>query len=982
MTLLFQSRIVGISVIVILCITSILYIDAKSQLKEQHVLSEKVSEIVIGIFKLNQLTYEHLKKKIDRTRQQWEIQHAELTNILLVSMQYNDELDTITHFRNNLSEVQDLFFKIIVTEKLAKNNTLLLLKSLESQLNITTYELVSDASILGRKTQAKLLVSENNLERLLITSIIIITILILLIIFWVQKSLLNRIFYLRNSSLALIQGDYNAKFSTTANDELADLSHCFDKLSLTISQKIAEASYDWTWQLDESLIITYLSEGYEKFTGVAVSERIGLNISELISTQSTHQQWDDVLATMKARQPFKNIEITLETPSKKIAYINSSGNPIYDKDGIFRGYRGSVTDITERKLSEDLNQQFYKVIEHSLNEIYMFDSETLLFINVNKGGQKNLGYSIDELKNMTPLDIKPQMTTELFTKMIEPLKSGKKEIIQFETVHQRKDGKQYPVDVHLQLVSQGKPIFVAVILDITERKLAKEKLNKTLKYLEDQKSILDHHAIVTITDMTGKITYANKKFTDLSGYSNEELIGSTHRIINSGHHSKEFFTEIWQTISSGNIWQGEICNKSKDGSIYWVLSTLAPLLDNKGKINQYTAIRSDITEIKKTEELLRRAQKMEAIGELTGGIAHDFNNLLGIIIGNHDLMKRKMEDGSKLQKQLNSAQSAALRGADITRRLLQFSRQEEELHSPINISQVIEGFKEFISKSITASITLDVHYSDNLWLIDLDPNDFQDSILNLALNARDAMPSGGNLTIEAENMILDHRMHNQLYDISAGEYVKISVSDSGSGIKKRIVNKIFDPFFTTKDKSKGTGLGLAMVFGFVKRCNGSIVVYSEEGEGTTFKMYLPRTKTKTDKLIDAKQDTTPLPQGNETILIVDDEKELAEIASNLLEGLGYTTYCAYNAKVALEMLKSIDTIDMVFSDVVMPGAMNGYDLAREIVVIKPNIKILLTSGFTGNMLKNHIDLKLKETLLTKPYRDQELAGAIRNMLDA
>jgi PAS domain S-box-containing protein len=506
-------------------------------------------------------------------------------------------------------------------------------------------------------------------------------------------------------------------------------------------------------------------------------------------------------------------------------------------------------------------------------------------------------------------------------------------------------------------------------------------MKQTLNILEEQKFILNEHSIVTMTDSYGLITYANDKFSDISGYSNGELIGKNHRIINSGYHPPEFFAEIWQTISSGNVWHGEICNKSKNGTLYWVLSTLAPNFDSNGKIVQYTAIRTDITNIKQTEKLLRRTQKMEAIGELTGGIAHDFNNLLGIIMGNLDLMTIKTEGEHKIQKQINNAQSAALRGAELTRKLLNFSRQSEEVYSPVNIFNIINENKDFIRKSITASINLKIHITDELWLVDINPGDFQDVIINLSLNARDAMPSGGTLIFEAKNKIFDKNIVDYNIDLKAGEYIEIMVSDSGIGMNKETLSKIFDPFYTTKDKSKGTGLGLPMVFGFIKRCKGSITVCSDEGVGTTFKIYIPRSKRVTEESIIPTSIDMKMPPGKETVLIVDDEPDLAAIAKSVLDSLGYTTICVFSVYEAQEILDKNDGIDLLFSDVVMPGDLNGFDFADNVLTANPEIKILLTSGFTGKITQKKSVEKWSRNLLSKPYRDLELAMAIRKTLD-
>ena len=383
----------------------------------------------------------------------------------------------------------------------------------------------------------------------------------------------------------------------------------------------------------------------------------------------------------------------------------------------------------------------------------------------------------------------------------------------------------------------------------------------------------------------------------------------------------------------------------------------------------------------KLEELLRRSQKVEVMGEVAGGIAHDFNNLLAIIIGNHDLMKRKIGDDSKLQKQLANAQAAAFRGAEITSRLLSLSRHSEELNSPVQISQVINDYEDFIRKSITANISLEMHIKDNLWLVDLNPGDFQDALINLSLNARDAMPTGGSLSFEVSNITLDNSMLDDHNYIKVGEYVEVKVSDSGMGMNQATIDKIFDPFFTTKEVGKGTGLGLAMVFGFVKRSKGTITVNSKEGVGTTFKIYFPRSQSMTDQCINSVEIGKQLPQGNETVLIVDDEKDLRAIAVSVLDDLGYTTICASNGDQAHEILSSNDTIDIVFSDVVMPGTMSGFDLADSVIKTKPNVKILLASGFTGKSNQADAVERWSENILSKPYRDIELAEAIRKALD-
>jgi len=514
---------------------------------------------------------------------------------------------------------------------------------------------------------------------------------------------------------------------------------------------------------------------------------------------------------------------------------------------------------------------------------------------------------------------------------------------------------------------------------LIKTELQKEQLQRALYEAAEQKKVMDLHSIVTQTDKRGTITYANTLFSKISGYTNSELIGQNHRILNSSFHPPKFFKQMWATISKGEVWHGEVCNKSKSGELYWVNTTIAPQLDKSGRVFQYTAVRTDITHIKETEKLLRHSQKMEAIGELTGGIAHDFNNLLGIIIGNLELAMFKAGDDTKLQKQLGSAMSAAFRGADITRRLLNFSRQSDESFKPESLVEVLEEFEELIAKSMTASISVDIRVADDAWKVDINSGDFQDAMINLCLNARDVMHSGGTLLIQINNTTLEDKVVTQHLQIDAGEYVKVKVSDSGTGMAQETIDKIFDPFFSTKEKGKGTGLGLAMVFGFVKRSNGMITVNSVEGEGTTFTMYLPRSVSLLKETVN--QVKTEPPKGNETVLIVDDEEELITFSKNALEPLGYTTLCASNGEEAMKILVTNDSVDIVFSDIVMPGGINGFDIAKAVTETKSNTKILLTSGFTGNLNPTSTEKVWLENLLAKPYRTLELAEAIRKTLD-
>ena len=512
--------------------------------------------------------------------------------------------------------------------------------------------------------------------------------------------------------------------------------------------------------------------------------------------------------------------------------------------------------------------------------------------------------------------------------------------------------------------------------EIEARKASEKELEK-LSIAVDQSS-----ASVVITDLDGTIEYVNPRFTEVTGYLSSEAIGKNPKILQSGKISPDIYEDMWRQLTSGEPWSGELINKRKNGDEYIEFATIAPLVDENGTATNYVAVKEDITERKTTEEALRRSQKMDAIGELTGGLAHDFNNLLGIVIGNLDLMSGKIDPESKLQERLVTAQNAALRGAELTRRLLNFSRQSPQAHSPINVNEVLADVEKLISKSLTSNISFEPTLDENLWMSELDPGDLEDAIVNLSLNARDAMESGGRVIIETRNIILDENAANFKSDVKPGEYVEIAVSDNGSGMSKEVSEKIFEPFFSTKEKDKGTGLGLAMVYGFVQRSKGHISVYSEEGIGTTFRIYLPRSLSVSERTVKRSENREAAPKGTETILIVDDEKELAAVAEGILDELGYTTICANSGDEALRALKENGSIDLVFSDVVMPGSIGGFELAEAVSIEYPSVRVLLTSGFTGKMKISKSFKKWENELVFKPYRDIELAKRIRQTLDA
>lgn len=384
----------------------------------------------------------------------------------------------------------------------------------------------------------------------------------------------------------------------------------------------------------------------------------------------------------------------------------------------------------------------------------------------------------------------------------------------------------------------------------------------------------------------------------------------------------------------------------------------------------------------RTEEALRQSQKMEAVGQLTGGIAHDFNNMLAVVVSSLDLLARKyLRDDALAMRYVDSARNATKRAAQLTQRLLAFSRQQPLRPSALNVNKLVAGMSDLLRHSMGGAIEVEAVLGGGLWLTHADPNQLENALLNLSVNARDAMPDGGRLTIETANSHLDERYASEQVGVAAGQYVMVAVSDTGSGMTAEVIARAFDPFFTTKEVGRGTGLGLSQVYGFVKQSGGHVRIYSEPGQGTTVKIYLRRLlNASEDDIATDTPPVMPLSDGQETVLVVEDEESVRRSSVEALTELGYRVLEASGGEVALKLIDTHPEIALVFADVVMPG-MNGRKLADEVRRRRPSLKVLFTTGYTRNAVVHNGVLDAGVELLGKPFTLDELAARVRAVLD-
>jgi PAS domain S-box-containing protein len=520
---------------------------------------------------------------------------------------------------------------------------------------------------------------------------------------------------------------------------------------------------------------------------------------------------------------------------------------------------------------------------------------------------------------------------------------------------------------------------MATITDITQRKRHEEELRKA----EGQRDLLTRAVeeageAIIITDASGVILYVNPAFERITGYPGGEIVGQTPRILQSGKQDHDFYEQMWKTLKGGEIWHGRMINKRKDGSLYEEDSTIAPVKGPSGAIINYVEIQRDVTQQSQMEARMLQAAKMEALGQLAGGVAHDFNNQLTVIKGYCDILRNDLPPQSPVREPLEEIRRAAERSATLTSQLLSFSRKQMLFPRMVDLNVVLAEMTRTLGRMLGERIHVAAVCAANRPGVKADPGQLQQAIMNLAINARDAMPEGGRLTLETANVALDGPRIGPEADIPPGRYVMLAVTDTGTGMDAQTRKQVFEPFFTTKEVGKGTGLGLSMVHGFVQQSGGRITVYSEVGHGTTFRIYLPE--------LPGVVAEAPPPQsqndirGDETILVTEDEASVRALLVRLLEGRGWHVLAAANAEEALHISDGHKgQIDLLITDVVMPG-LGGPDLAGRLRETRPDLKVLFITGYAGNAAAEHKLTAAGSAILTKPFSADQFTRKVRELL--
>lgn len=697
----------------------------------------------------------------------------------------------------------------------------------------------------------------------------------------------------------------------------------------------------------------------------------------------------------------------LDQETGEIRWIARRGQVISSERTGKRRFVGIAFDITARKQAEVILQQseerwrglfeqmhegFFtaEVVRDSANEIIDFT-----FIDINPAFERQTGLVSAETVGRPVTEAIPGIQHELIATYGQVVETGLAR--QFEVYIPALGNRWY--EAHARKIAEER--FAVLFLDITIRKAAQERMRESEERFRTLSQSMPNHVWTAGAD--GMLDWFNDQVLAYSGMAAEQLAGTGWA---SMVHPDEFegVASEWAAARlDAREYEVEFRLRRNDGVYRWHISRAVPVLSHNGGVVQWIGTNTDIQDQKEAEDALsnhavvletkveertaqlfemqkalQQSQKMETIGKLTGGVAHDFNNLLQVVSGNLNLLAKDVTGNEKAERRVTNALAGVSRGAKLASQLLAFGRRQPLAPKVMHIGKLLSGMDDLLRRTLGETIEVETIVSGGLWNTSIDGAQLENAVLNLAINARDAMNGSGKLTIEVGNASLDDAYASVHAEVTAGQYVMMAVTDRGAGIAPELMDQVFEPFFSTKEEGKGTGLGLSMVYGFIKQSKGHIKIYSEVGEGTTVKLYLPRVAHAEDA--EVRQDLGPLVGGTETVLVVEDDDSVRETTIDLLVDLGYRVLKAPDAQSALSIIESGISIDLLFTDVVMPGSLTSPELARKAKQRLPRMAVLFTSGYTENSIVHHGRLDTGVELLSKPYTRDALARKLRHVL--
>ena len=832
-------------------------------------------------------------------------------------------------------------------------------------------------------------------RRTLITVIIFLVIVPVLVIVLGIFSLNTLIISPITSLVEAMKDVESGRFDSTApiktRDEIGKLSRAFNAMATEIETKVTELSMlNKTLAESESKYRTlvdnlpqkiFLKDKYQFYVSCNrnFAQDVGVKADE-VKNKTDFDFFPQNLAE-KYRNDDRRIINTEATEEIEESYIlngteiiiQTVKTPIRDESGNVSGVLGIFWDITERKRAEEELHLAKFSLENASVGMYWIDS-TGHIQYVNEWACSMLGYDRDELLALSLREIDSEFTDERYARFWREMTGG--EPFQFESIQRRKDGSEFPVEIFGRLSEyKGNRLNFSFVSDISDRKQAEREM---LESKELHQSIIQTAMDgFWLLDLQGRLLEVNEAYCRMSGYSEEELLKKSVKDLDAQESKYEIASRLKHAAQKTEE-RFETRHRSKDGNLFDLEINAQYRSEEGGRL---VCFLRDVTDRKKLEAQLVQAHKMEAIGTLAGGISHDFNNLLQAINGYTQIVLLKTKEDDPDYANLQAIQAAGERAAELVKQLLLFSRKAESERRPINLNFEMERARGMLERTIPKMIDIRLSTGGRLWSVNADPVQMEQIILNLGKNAADAMPDGGTLTIETENITLDEEYATKHIDAEPGRYVLVTVSDTGHGMSRETIKHIFEPFYTTKGIGQGTGLGLASAYGIVKSHGGSITCYSEIGQGTVFKIYLPAVE-QADEQAETMPEVIEPQGGTETILVVDDEELIRDFASQILEEFGYRTLTASCGEEALKIYNTYGSeIDMVILDIGMPG-IGGHKCLQELLKLDPEIKVLIASGYAVNgQVQKSLDIGASG-YVSKPYRVHNLMVEIRKVLDA
>ena len=740
----------------------------------------------------------------------------------------------------------------------------------------------------------------------------------------------------------------------------------------------AETSSDWLWELDDQYRYTYVSAQSEIIRGRPAGYFIGETPFDTRPDEMEAQPWLDLRAAMDRREPFRDF-LTKRTVNGRTTYISTSGTPVYDRSGRFVGYRGTSSDVT---VAVEAREQLRDAIDSISEAFALWDNEDRLII-WNK--------QFVDISRVVEDIIQPGVT---FTELVRAL-VDRGQYVGVE--HQTEKWIQDRIALHRQghdpvvrKIADGRWLkiserptqsggVVGIWTDITDLKNREREIEiNEARFRDFAESSSDwfwetdtEHRMTFLSSGPGN-SIENSDVIGRPRWDSDDLLPG----------SEEFWALHRADIEARRPFRDfRFSTRGKDGRIRNFKASGRPIYDENDTFMGYRGTTTDVTEQIALEEQLAQSQKMEAVGQLTGGVAHDFNNLLAIIVGNLEMIRDDLPSDDALQRYLEPAMRSAKRGGELTHRLLAFSRRQTLEPENTDTNALMDGIADIIRRTLGPAIEIEISLGEGLWPAFIDSHQLENAIVNLAINARDAMPGGGKLTIETANTTLDELYTSTQQDVAPGDYVMVAISDTGHGMSPEVIAKAFEPFFTTKEVGRGTGLGLSMVYGFVKQSHGHVRIYSEENQGTSVKLYLPRaTAEASDRMLVSTERSSETEGTSATLLVVEDDPDVRDLTVTQLSLLGYRVLEAGDGKEALQLFADTPNIDMVITDLALPGGMNGHDIALAIRDKNPSMPMLIVSGYTEGALSRQDRLPEDLRILHKPFTKAQLADAVSSAL--